>query len=111
GAPLTVLGERPQQVARAQRELARIWADRPAAAASGGPARWAGGAPLASLRLAKYGGLAAAMAAGRPVVLDVRRRLEWAESHIAGAPHIPLHELSRPARRAPAGEGRGPRPN
>jgi rhodanese-related sulfurtransferase len=30
---------------------------------------------------------------GRPVVLDVRRQLEWQESHIAGAVHIPLHEL------------------
>ena len=81
GAPLTLLGETPEQVAQAQRELARIWADRP---------------PLASLRLAKYGDLAAAMRASRPVVLDVRRRLEWAESHIAGARHIPLHELSSP---------------
>ena len=37
-------------------------------------------------------------------MLDVRRRLEWEESHIAGAVHIPLHEL--PGRRAdlPPGE-------
>jgi rhodanese-related sulfurtransferase len=27
-------------------------------------------------------------------VLDVRRRLEWEEGHIAGAVHIPLHELA-----------------
>src|SRR6266487_2627717 len=90
GAPLTLLGETPEQVAQAQRELARIWADRPAAAASGGPPRWAAGTKLASLRLAKFGDLAAAMTAGSPVVLDVRRPLEWAESHIAGARHIPL---------------------
>ena len=105
GAPLTLLGETPEQVARAQRELARIWADRPAAAASGGPAQWAAGGPLASLRLAKFGGLAAAMTADRPVVLlDVRRRLEWAESHIKGARHIPLHELSSRAGELPPGE-------
>jgi hydroxyacylglutathione hydrolase len=104
GAPLTLLGETPEQVAQAQRELARIWADRPAAAASGGPARWAAGAPLASLRLAKFGDLAAAMTAGRPVVLDVRRRLEWAESHVAGARHIPLFELSSRAGELPPGE-------
>jgi hydroxyacylglutathione hydrolase len=103
GAPLTLLGETPEQVGQAQRELARIWADRPAAAASGGPARWAAGAPLAALRLAKYGDLAAAMTAGRPVVLDVRRRLEWAESHIAGARHIPLYELSSRAGELPPG--------
>src|SRR5207245_1697353 len=74
GAPLTLLGETPGQVAQAQRELARIWADRPAAAVSGGPPRWAGGTPLASLRLAKLGDLAAALAGPgpRPGVLDVR---------------------------------------
>jgi hydroxyacylglutathione hydrolase len=104
GAPLTLLGETPEQVAQAQRELARIWADRPAAAASGGPARWAPRTPLASLRLAKFGDLAAAMTAGRPVLLDVRRRLEWAERHIAGARHIPLHELSGRAGELPPGE-------
>lgn len=27
-------------------------------------------------------------------MLDVRRNLEWADGHIAGAVHIPLHELS-----------------
>jgi rhodanese-related sulfurtransferase len=104
GAPLTLLGETPEQVAQAQRELARIWADRPAAAASGGPARWAAGGPLASLRLAKFGDLAAAMTAGHPVVLDVRRRLEWTESHVTGARHIPLHELPGRAAGLPPGE-------
>ena len=106
GAPLTLLGETPDQVAQAQRELARIWADRPAAAASGGPPRWAAGTPLASVRLAKFADLAVAMAAAaaQPVVLDVRRRLEWAESHIAGARHIPLYELSGRAGELPPGE-------
>jgi hydroxyacylglutathione hydrolase len=104
GAPLTLLGQTPEQVAQAQRELARIWADRPAAAASGGPARWAGGTPLASLRLTKFGDLAAAMTAGSPAVLDVRRPLEWAESHIAGARHIPLYELADRSGELPAGE-------
>src|SRR5262249_50201345 len=103
GAPLTLLGETPEQVARAQRELARIWADGPVAAASGGPPRWAAGAPLASLRLGKFGGLAAAMTARRPVVPDVRRRLEGAASHVAGAQHIPLHELSGRAAELPPG--------
>ncbi len=38
---------------------------------------------------------------GKPVtVLDVCRRLEWAAGHLAGARHIPLHEL--PARLAEA---------
>ena len=68
-------GETPQQVAQAQRELVRIGIDRPAAAATGQPGQWSGGQPLATLRLAKFGNLAAA----RPenvAVLDVRRALE-----------------------------------
>jgi glyoxylase-like metal-dependent hydrolase (beta-lactamase superfamily II)/rhodanese-related sulfurtransferase len=102
-APLTLLGETPEQVARAQRELARIWARPPVAAASGGPARWAAGAPLASLRLAKLGDLAAVLSGpGRsPMVLDVRRPGEWAEGHIAGAVHLPFDELPRRADEVP----------
>jgi hydroxyacylglutathione hydrolase len=96
GTPLTLLGESPEQVAQAQRELVRIGIDRPAAAATGRPGAWAGERGTASLRLVKFGDLATALADGSghpPVVLDVRRRLEWEESHIAGAVHIPLHEL------------------
>ena len=40
-----------------------------------------------------FRGLAAARRPGRVTVLDVRRPLEWAASHIDGALHIPLHEL------------------
>jgi len=104
GTPLTLLGDSPAQVAQAQRELARIGIDRLAATATGRPETWAGEGGLASMRLAKFGDLAAALAAGsgRPAVLDVRRRLEWEESHIAGAVHIPLHELpGRPAELPP----------
>ena len=106
GAPLTLLGETPEQVARAQRELARIWADPPAAVASGGPARWAAGSPLASMRLVKFGDLAAARSGPGPgpVVLDVRRPKEWADSHIAGALHIPFDELPGRAGELPPGE-------
>jgi hydroxyacylglutathione hydrolase len=37
-------------------------------------------------------------------VLDVRRLLEWRESHIAGAVHIPLHELPGRLAEVPPGE-------
>jgi hydroxyacylglutathione hydrolase len=37
-------------------------------------------------------------------VLDVRRQLEWAGEHIAGAVHIPLHELPGRLAEVPAGE-------
>ena len=106
GTPLTLLGDSPEQIAWAQRELARIGIDRLAAAATGRPETWAGERGVASIRLAKFGDLAAAMDAGNgpPVVLDVRRRLEWAESHIAGAVHIPLHELAGKIAELPPGE-------
>jgi hydroxyacylglutathione hydrolase len=106
GTPLTLLGDSTEQVAQAQRELARIGIDRPAAAATGRPETWAGEWGTASLRLAKFGDLAAAIGAGngRPVVLDVRRRLEWEENHISGAVHIPLHELPGRLDELPPGE-------
>jgi glyoxylase-like metal-dependent hydrolase (beta-lactamase superfamily II)/rhodanese-related sulfurtransferase len=114
GTPLTLLGESAEQVAQAQRELVRIGIDRPVGAATGRPADWGGGDGVASLRLAKFGDLAAVTAGatattgttgnGRPVVLDVRRRLEWQENHIAGAVHIPLHELPGRLDEVPPGE-------
>jgi hydroxyacylglutathione hydrolase len=106
GTPLTLLGDSPQQVAQAQRELARIGIDRLAAAATGRPETWAGERGVASMRLATFGDLAAAMGTGhsRLVVLDVRRRLEWEDSHIAGAVHIPLHELPGRIAEVPPGE-------
>jgi hydroxyacylglutathione hydrolase len=95
--PVTLLGENPEQVARAQRELVRIGIDRPAAAATGKPEDWATARPLASLRLATFGELAdAARAAGDAralVVLDVRRQLEWDNGHVANAIHIPFSDL------------------
>ncbi len=96
GTPLTLLGESPEQVAAAQLELARIGMDRPTGAAAGSPGEWAmAGRELRAFRTATFGELAAVRTEdGGPVVLDVRRRLEWEESHIPGALHIPLHELT-----------------
>jgi len=114
GTPVTLLGETPEQVARAQRELVRIGIDRPAAAAAGRPEQWSGGRPLASLRRATFAALAAAAGQGRDggpdgtdgtlVVLDVRRRLEWQDGHVAGAVHIPFSELPGRVGELPPGE-------
>ena len=108
GTPLTLLGESGQQVALAQRELARIGIDRPAAAASGRPEQWAAGRALSSVRLARFGDLAAALAAGEGrrglVVLDVRRQLEWNAGHIADAIHIPFSQLPGRVAEIPAGD-------
>jgi rhodanese-related sulfurtransferase len=38
------------------------------------------------------------------VVLDVRRNLEYAEGHLDGATHIPLHELAARLGEIPDGE-------
>jgi hydroxyacylglutathione hydrolase len=85
GTPLTLIGT-AQQVASAQRDLARIGIDQIAATAPGPP-----GPGLARYPVSDFAGLAAVRA---PVtVLDVRRRLEWAAGHIEGALHIPLHRL------------------
>lgn len=108
GTPLTLLGETAEEVTRAQRELVRIGIDRPVAAASGGPQRWAAGQPLATIRLAKFGDMAAALAgAGGDrgvLVLDVRRELEWADGHVSGAVHIPFSQLPGRVHEIPAGD-------
>jgi hydroxyacylglutathione hydrolase len=93
GTPLTLLGETPEQVAAAQRELTRIGIDRPAAAATGSPAVWAGGQPLRSYPVARFADLQAARQQREVCVLDVRLAAEWQASHLDGAVHIPLHEL------------------
>ncbi|MGW3770253.1 MBL fold metallo-hydrolase [Actinomadura verrucosospora] len=103
GAPLTLLGDSPEQIAAAQRELARIGVDRPAAAASGEPEQWAGGdaGRLRETPVATFGDLAAARAGRVPrhlpppdAVLDVRMSNEWRDGHVEGAVHIPLPELT-----------------
>ena len=92
GTPVTLLGESTEQVAEAQRELVRIGIDRPAAAATGAPKAWTD-RPLGSFELATFADLAQVRHHRPVVILDVRRVGEWAESHIDGAMHIPIHEL------------------
>jgi hydroxyacylglutathione hydrolase len=120
GTPVTLLGESAEQVAQAQRELVRIGIDRPAAAAAGRPEQWSGGRPLAWIRRATFADLAAAAGPGGPgglgetagadgpggrlVLLDVRRRLEWQDGHVAGALHIPFSDLAGQAGELPPGE-------
>ena len=111
GARLTLLGETPCQVAAAQRELARIGVDRIAGAAIGTLADWLGGEDPARCPVSDFRGLAAARRRGGLTIVDVRRPLEWAASHIEGAVHIPLHELPGRLRELPPQlPGRGPVP-
>ncbi|MEU5906789.1 MBL fold metallo-hydrolase [Micromonospora sp. NPDC047527] len=112
GAPITLLGDSEQQVADAQRELARIGIDRPAAAATGSPEQWAAGddTRLTVLTTATFADLAAARAETPPhglpavdVLLDVRMTNEWRTGHIDGAVHIPLPDLPHRLTDVPTG--------
>lgn len=103
GAPITLLGETANQVAEAQRELARIGVDRPAAAATGQPESWAGGREnrLTGLLMATFADLTAARKGTPPtglpapdVILDVRLTGEWLAGHLEDATHIPLPDLT-----------------
>jgi glyoxylase-like metal-dependent hydrolase (beta-lactamase superfamily II)/rhodanese-related sulfurtransferase len=94
GTPVTLLGETEEQVAAAQRDLARIGIDRPAAMATGSPVEWADGDHLAHYPVVRFGDLAAARERGeQPHVIDLRRDDERRLGHIVGTEHVPLHEL------------------
>ena len=103
GTPLTLIGDSPGQVARAQRELGRIGIDQLAAAATGTTSELGAG-PLASYAVSDFAGLAAGWDQAGRVVLDVRRPDEWHAGHLAGAVHIPFWELERRSGEVPAGE-------
>lgn len=93
GTPLTLIGDSPEQVAEAQRELVRIGIDRPAGQATGPVAELAGPRQLASYDVVAFTDLEKARESGNVHVLDVRRDAEWNNNHLNGAQHIPLHEL------------------
>ncbi len=94
GTPITLLAGSPEEVEAAQRDLARIGIDRPAAAATGTVEVWAGPEEPASFPRVDFTDLADRRGEGQsPSVLDVRRDDERAGGHVAGTQHIPLHAL------------------
>jgi len=103
GTPVTLLGDTPEQVAEAQRELVRIGIDRPAAAATGRPESWTDG-PLARIERATFADLAQVRHHRPVVVLDVRRDGEVAAGRIVDAVTIPLHQLLARIDEVPPGE-------
>jgi rhodanese-related sulfurtransferase len=103
--PLTLIGENPQQVTDAQRQLVRIGIDRPAGAAVGEPDELATPDELRQYPSETFDALAQAQARGdRPVVLDVRRDDERALGFIPGSTHIPLHSLMQRLSEVPDGQ-------
>ncbi|MET9887365.1 MBL fold metallo-hydrolase [Streptomyces sp. NPDC006430] len=104
GKPVTLLAESPEQLAKAQRELARVGIDRPAAAATGDPAAWIpAGGELRGFPRATFADLAAQDPYEHRIVLDVRRDSERAEGWIKGSVHIPIHLLHKRLAAVPAG--------
>jgi glyoxylase-like metal-dependent hydrolase (beta-lactamase superfamily II) len=103
GTPLTLVGESPEQVAQAQRQLTRIGIDELAGAGTGDIAALAAGR-TASYEIAGFGDLAAAWGREGLVVLDVRRPDEWRAGHLRGAVHIPFWELEQRVGEVPPGE-------
>lgn len=102
--PLTLIGETPESVAMAQRDLCRIGIDKVEAAASGLPSAWAAGQRLEQFPTADFATLAGLADRGSLVVLDVRRSGERQGSHLEGSVHIPLHELAARMADLPDGE-------
>lgn len=104
GAPLTLIGASEEEIASAQRELVRIGIDRIEAAATGTPADWAAGEPLASYEVTDFAGYSKTREKRSVVLLDVRRQGEWDAARIDEAVHIPLHELADRIDEVPDGE-------
>ncbi len=103
GTPVTLLGETPDDVARAQRELVRIGIDRPAAHATGSPQDWSDG-ELSSFSTATFADLGQVRHHREVVILDVRREDEYRSTRIKGAHNIPIHELPGRVAEVPTGE-------
>jgi hydroxyacylglutathione hydrolase len=100
--PLTLIGDTPEAVAEAQRELCRIGIDKIDAAALSSPLLWAG--EVEEYQMATFTDLAARADRGDLVVIDVRLRSEWDDGHVANAVNVPLHELPARMSEIPDGE-------
>ncbi|MEX0868331.1 MAG: MBL fold metallo-hydrolase [Nitriliruptoraceae bacterium] len=103
GTPVTLVGDTPDEVAEAQRQLVRVGIDRPAARAVGGVDAYGAGQPRGDYRVASWEELVATSHEGDIHVLDVRRNDERARGGLAGSQHIPIHELERRVAEVPDG--------
>lgn len=90
GMPVTLLADTRDEITEAQQQLARIGIDRPAGAADGGIGSWSPDSDRSSFDVVTFADL---RDVDEPTVVDTRRNGEYADSHLRGAAHIPLHEL------------------
>ncbi|GAT12573.1 MBL fold metallo-hydrolase [Mycolicibacterium novocastrense] len=95
GAPVTLIGESPEQIADAKRELVRIGVDLLTGAATGDIDELRDGFPLGSYSVADFGRLAQRRRTEAVAVLDVRQTHEYESERIPSAVNIPLHELPK----------------
>ncbi|KUI00181.1 MBL fold metallo-hydrolase [Mycolicibacterium acapulense] len=95
GAPVTLIGDSPEQIADAKRELVRIGVDRLTGAATGDIDRLRDGRPLGSYPVSDFRHLAEHLRTNAMAVLDVRQNHEYESERIPGAVNIRLHELPK----------------
>ncbi len=108
GTDVTLIGESPEQVADAQREMVRIGIDRPAGAAAGDVGSLVPDDELADYPVVSFEDLKKESEEGTdgqepPTVLDVRRDDERAAGKIPGSSHIPIQELLERLDEVPSG--------
>lgn len=104
GTPLTLVGESPEQVLGAQRQLVRIGIDRPDGSAVGTPQTLAAPDDIRAYPRAGFGDLADVLGRDGIVVLDVRRDDERACGGIPDSTHIPIHALLERLDQVPNGQ-------
>jgi hydroxyacylglutathione hydrolase len=94
--PITLVGDRPEDVAAARRQLVRIGIDQQLrGAAVGSLEELAAGIERRSYPVSDFAGLAAAGGHSALTVLDVRRDDERRASFIEGSLHVPLQDLEQ----------------
>lgn len=103
-AAITLVGDTPDEVAAARRQLVRIGIDHLAGAAVGGVDALAAAAEARSYPVTDFAGLLAAGGPAARTVLDVRRDDERAGGFIEGTIHIPLQDLLDRLDEVPDGE-------
>jgi len=94
--PITVIGDRPEDILAARRQLVRIGIDQQlTGAAVGALETLAAGVERRSYPVTDFAGLLGAGGPRTVTVLDVRRDDERAQGFIEGSIHIPLQDLEQ----------------